>query len=561
MRKQAFAAVLLVALIAVPGSAWAQNPPPPAESFEKLVLDDTPGEPMNLAVLPDGRVLHTTRAGEVRMYNGRTGLNTVAAEFDVYSHDEEGLQSVAVDPNFEANRWVYAYYSPPGTTPVDDPNTPVTNEGDAPLEGTPADWAKFKGEIQLSRFKLVGDKLDMSTEEKIIAVPVDRGICCHVGGNIDFDGAGNLLLSTGDDTNPFESDGYTPIDDRANRNPAFDARRTAGNTNDLRGKILRIRPKDGGGYTIPQGNLFRQGTAKTKPEIYVMGMRNPFRFAVNRTTNDIYVGDYSPDANVFNPLRGPSGHGRWMLVKKAANYGWPYCVSPTMPYRDYDFATKASGEEFNCNAPTNDSAHNTGLTRLPAVTQPDVWYTYEKSSLFPELGPEAGEPNGISPMGGPAFEPVGNSSVFRFPNYYKGVPLFYEWSRDYIKEFRLNGRKLGEIRPFPVFVDNPMDMEFGPTARSTCSSTATATSPRTRTRSCRRSTSCAATTRRSRRSPRSRTAGRTPRSRSSSQAPGPTTRTATRSPTPGTSSPTARWTRPRPTRSSPTPPRAPTTRR
>jgi glucose/arabinose dehydrogenase/PKD repeat protein len=462
MRKQALTAALFVALVAVPGSAQSQSSPPPAESFEKLVLDDTPGEPMNLAVLPDGRVLHTTRVGEVRMYNGRTGLNTIAGEFDVYSHDEEGLQSVAVDPNFETNRWVYAYYSPPGTTPVDDPSTPVTNEGDAPLEGTPADWERFKGEIQLSRFKLVGDKLDMSTEEKIIAVPVDRGICCHVGGNIDFDGAGNLLLSTGDDTNPFESDGYTPIDDRPNRNPAFDARRSAGNTNDLRGKILRIRPKDGGGYTIPQGNLFRQGTAKTRPEIYVMGLRNPFRFAVNRKTNDIYVGDYSPDAGVANPLRGPSGHGRWMLVKKAANYGWPYCVSPTMPYRDYDFATKTSGEEFNCNAPTNDSAHNTGLTRLPAVTQPDVWYSYEKSALFPELGPEPNGPGGIAPMGGPAFEPVGNSSVFRFPNYYKGVPLFYEWSRDHIKEFRLNGRKLGEIRPFPVFVDNPMDMEFGP---------------------------------------------------------------------------------------------------
>ena len=66
-------------------------------------------------------------------------------------------------------------------------------------------------------------------------------------------------------------------------------------------------------------------------------------------------------------------------------------------------------------------------------------------------------------MGGPAYDPVpGNSSVFRFPNYYKGVPLFYEWSRDYIKEFRLTGRRLAEIRPFPVFVDNPMDMEFGP---------------------------------------------------------------------------------------------------
>ena len=82
-----------------PGSAQAQNAPPPGESFEKLVLDHTPGEPMNLVVLPDGRVLHTTRAGEARMYDGRTGLNTLAGEFDVYSHDEEGLQSVAVDPN------------------------------------------------------------------------------------------------------------------------------------------------------------------------------------------------------------------------------------------------------------------------------------------------------------------------------------------------------------------------------------------------------------------------------------------------------------------------------
>ena len=86
---------------------------------------------------------------------------------------------------------------------MDDPTTPVTNEGDAPQEGTPADWERFKGVIRLSRFKLAGDKIQMGTEEMIIEVPVDRGICCHVGGNIDFDGNGNLLLSTGDDTNPF----------------------------------------------------------------------------------------------------------------------------------------------------------------------------------------------------------------------------------------------------------------------------------------------------------------------------------------------------------------------
>ena len=101
-------------------------------------------------------------------------------------------------------------------------------------------------------------------------------------------------------------------------------------------------------------------------------------------------------------------------------------------------------------------------------------------------------------MGGPAYDPVpGNASVFRFPNSFKGVPLFYEWSRDYIKEFRLNGRRLAEIRPFPVFVDNPMDMEFGPDGSLTCSSTATGSSPKTRMRSWRRSTSSAGTTRRS----------------------------------------------------------------
>ena len=152
-------------------------------------------------------------------------------------------------------------------------------------------------------------------------MPQDRGICCHVGGQIDFDYGGNLYLSTGDDTNPFFSAGYTPIDDRATRNPAFDARRTAGNTNDLRGKLLRIRVRDedaieddhdpgrGRSYPIPAGNLFGRNQARTRPEIFAMGLRNPFRFAVNRRTGDVYVGDYSPDANRADPARGPAGSG------------------------------------------------------------------------------------------------------------------------------------------------------------------------------------------------------------------------------------------------------------
>src|SRR6201999_466708 len=136
---------------------------------------------------------------------------------------------------------VYVYYSPPSSSPVDDPTTPGVNEGDAPFEGTPADWARFKGVSRLSRFKLRNGELALNTEQRIMDVPMDQGICCHVGGKIQFDSQGNLYLSTGDDTNPFESEGYAPIDERPNRNPAFDAQRTSTNTNDLRGKVLRIK--------------------------------------------------------------------------------------------------------------------------------------------------------------------------------------------------------------------------------------------------------------------------------------------------------------------------------
>jgi PKD repeat protein len=304
-------------------------------------------------------------------------------------------------------------------------------------------------------------------------VPVNRGICCHVGGKIDFDGEGNLYLSTGDDSNPFESAGYSPIDERDTRNPAFDAQRTSANTNDLRGKILRIRVTSDGDYSIPAGNLFRPGTARTRPEIYAMGFRNPFRMAVDKVSNNVYVGDYSPDANAADPERGPSGYGRWMLVDRPANYGWPYCFRRDLGYVDYDFATEESGDEFNCTQPVNGSPHNTGRRNLPEVTNPDVWYTYPAADegLFPELLQDRGG-DGIGPMGGPAYDFRGNSrSETKWPKVFEGHPLFYEWTRDYVKVFELNrpnGNRLAEIHnlfpggPNGIIQDNPMDMEFGP---------------------------------------------------------------------------------------------------
>ena len=271
----------------------------------------------------------------------------------------------------------------------------------------------------------------------------------------------NLYLSTGDDTNPFESDGFDPIDERPDRNPAYDAQRSAANTNDLRGKLLRIHVERDGSYTIPKGNLFRPGTPRTRPEIYAMGLRNPFRFAVDRRSGVVYLADYSPDAIDPDPNRGPAGQGKWVIVRKAGNYGWPYCATPEMPYRDYDFATGVSGPAFDCSAPVNESPHNTGRRHLPPVVQPEVWYGSLASAEFPELGA-----NGVAPMGGPAYHyDPRNRSSNKWPRYFDGVPIFYEWTRDALFEFRLDRRgRFDEIRPLlpSIVFQNPIDMQFGP---------------------------------------------------------------------------------------------------
>jgi len=465
-RARALAALAgALAVCAIPSTASAQEPPPDSQ-FQKVVIDQTPGEAIDLAVLPDGRVLHTERTGEVWLHDPVTGLKTLAAKLDVYQHDEEGLQSIAIDPNFEENGWIYLYYSPPLDTPVDDPAT-IENEGDAPFTGTAEDFEPFEGHIQLSRFQWTGDTIDLESEQQILQVPVDRGICCHVGGDIVFDGDGNLLLSTGDDTNPFESDGYTPIDEREDRNPAFDAQRTSANTNDLRGKVLRITVADDGSYTVPDDNLFAGDDSElTRDEIYVMGLRNPFRIEYNLVTDQLYVADYSPDADEADPERGPAGQGKWMIVTEAGNYGWPYCATAELPYQDYDFETETSSGAFDCANPVNESPHNTGLTELPPVTQPDVWYSYDLSPDFPELGV-----GGIGPMAGPAYQfdakAAKKGSPKRrtaWPEYYDNVPLFYEWTRDYIKAFFTEGDDVVAIEDVLASFElvHPIDMEFGP---------------------------------------------------------------------------------------------------
>ncbi|MEU4497725.1 ThuA domain-containing protein [Streptomyces sp. NPDC023998] len=437
--------------LTAPQAALAADPGPAAaaEEFQQVTLakgGEETGEPMSLAVLPDRSVLHTSRNGELRMTDS-AGNTRVVGTIPVYSHDEEGLQGISLDPKFSTNRFIYLYYAPPLSTPA----------GDAPNEGTPADFAKFDGVNRLSRFALKADgTLDNASEKKIIDIPASRGICCHVGGDIDFDAQGNLYLSTGDDSNPFASDGYTPIDERPGRNPAYDARRTSGNTNDLRGKLLRIKVNDDATYSIPDGNLFAPGTAKTRPEIYAMGFRNPFRFSVDKKTGIVYLGDYGPDAGAADPKRGPAGQVEFARITKPGNFGWPFCTGKNDPYVDYDFATKTSGATFDCAAPKNESPYNTGLVDLPPA-QP-AWIPYDGGSL-PEFGTGS-----ESPMGGPVYRyDAASTSPVKFPESYDGDFFAGEFGRRWIKRIEQGeDGAVQSINPVPWTGTQIMDMAFGP---------------------------------------------------------------------------------------------------
>ncbi|WP_143229748.1 ThuA domain-containing protein [Actinophytocola xanthii] len=402
-------------------------------AFEKVVLDDTTKAPTSLDVAPDGRVYFTEILGQIRMYDPDTAAITTALDLPVYEGGEDGLTSLVLSPDFAATGHMFVYYSPPGAEEVN----------------------------RVSRFTVTGDVVDRASEVVLLEIPASRreepG---HTGGYLEFGPGGNLYIGVGDDTNPFQSSGYAPIDERPGRD-LYDAQKTSANTNDLRGKILRVHPEADGTYTIPAGNMFAPGTELTRPEIYAMGFRNPFRFSI-AADGRLYLADYGPDAGADNPNRGPGGLVEWNVISEPGFYGWPYCVANGIPFNDFDFATNASGPKFDCANPVNNSPNNTGLTTLPAAKPATVWYgNGANGNAFPELG-EGGE----APMAGPVYDYDPDlQSDTKFPQFYEGKAFFYEWARN--RNFLFHRDAEGGILDIdPWFVGNvpfaPMDMKFGP---------------------------------------------------------------------------------------------------
>jgi len=406
-------------------------------------------EPTEISVLPNLDVLVVQRRGEILLYNNTSKKIKQAGFLNVYwktnapgVNSEEGLLGVKADPDFAKNHFVYMYYSSP----------------DSPMN-------------RLSRFTLENDTILNSSEKVILEFYEQRDICCHTGGSISFGPDKTLFVSTGDNTTPFDepkqkyaSHGYAPLDDRPGH-LQYDERRSSGNTNDLRGKILRIKVKADGTYEIPEGNLFPKGTDKARPEIYVMGNRNPYRISVDPKNGNLYWGEVGPDANVDSlDTRGPQGYDEVNQARKAGFFGWPFFIGNNYPYHIYDYATGKSGPAFDPAKPINNSRNNTGLTELPPAQPAFIWYPYGISTMdFPSLG--AG---GRTAMAGPVYYSDLYPKETRYPSYYDGKFFFNEWMRGYIKAVTMKAN--GDYDRMEPFMPNTkfhaaIDIEVGPDGR------------------------------------------------------------------------------------------------
>ncbi|PJJ65435.1 PQQ-dependent sugar dehydrogenase [Compostimonas suwonensis] len=445
-------------------------------NYEKVLLTKDVGEPIDLAVLPDSRVLHTARNGDIRLTDPASGITSIVNQIPVYSNSEDGLQSIGLDPDFAENHWVYVVYAPLSGTPEgSSPNS-------LPAGADESYWEQWKGVNRLSRFQWTGSALDLASEQVIIEIGTQRGQCCHVGADFDWDAEGNLYLATGDNTPAGApgANGFAPNNDAPGMNPGFDSRRGAGNTNDLRGKILRITVQEDGSYTIPEGNLFPVGTEKTRPEIFVMGVRNPFRIDVDAATNSLTWGDYGPDASAAaaaDGVRGPMGYVEWNVTSldKPLNGGWPYFTGDNFAYNEWDFATGTPGAFFDPAAPKNNSRWNTGLVDLPLPTPATVYYGDSPGDQPWDEFVNFGAGNGQAPMGGPVYHyDAENPSTSKLPEYWDGKAFMGEFSQDYIAALTVDWEDL-EVTHVEDFLpnsaltaaaqpihDNPMDIEFGP---------------------------------------------------------------------------------------------------
>jgi len=230
--------------------------------YEAKVITNALKRPWGIAVLPDGRLIITEKAGNMRIATTTGQLSEpITGLPPVNAAGQGGLLGITVDPQFENNRMVYWTFSE---------NTPQGNLTSVAKGSLSADERRMENVTIIYR-----------------ATPAYRGNL-HYGSRILVDKAGNLVISTGERS------------DLATRPQAQDL-------NSALGKIIRIT-KDG---QPAAGNPFI-GRAGVRPELYSYGHRNVQGLAFHPETGDLWESEM-----------GPRGGDELNLIQPGKNYGWP----------------------------------------------------------------------------------------------------------------------------------------------------------------------------------------------------------------------------------------------
>ncbi len=415
----------LVAGLAQPG------PAPEAvdeDRFEKEILVSACTDPMGINVLPDGRVLWIERHGNLKMYQPAGKKTVTLGTVATAVFGEVGMLGMAADRDFARTGWLYLFFCP----------------------------EKQQDTMRLSRFTVAADRLDLASEKKLLDYKINVAGAIHMGGGLAMDGLGNLYVGVGDNCPPIPE---VPIDQRPGKEN-WDAFRTAGNSRDLRGKVLRVHPEPDGSYSIPKDNLWPDGK-DGRPETFAMGCRNPFRLSVDPKTHWLYFGNVGPNVEPDTGIT-PEGYDEINQAPKAGNYGWPFCTGPNEPFTQYDFATKKVGPRWDLTNLVNPSRNNTGIKQLPPPLPALIWYGSGPSKEFPELST-----GGRSAMTGPVYydDPALKSDVKLPAGRYDRTLFIFDWMRNWIKAVKLDAQyRVARIEPLlpKLSFRKPIDIRTGP---------------------------------------------------------------------------------------------------
>src|SRR3954451_12694011 len=155
--RHAFAAGAATLLVVLGWSGTARAQDPVASDFQKVTLDDDTQNPMELDVAPDGRVFYIERDGRLQIWSPTTQQTVTAGTIPVTLSQENGLLGLQLAPDFATSHWVYLFYSQlPDST----------------------------GTQVVSRFKVNGDTLDLTSEQRILTFTHQTQECCHSSGSL-----------------------------------------------------------------------------------------------------------------------------------------------------------------------------------------------------------------------------------------------------------------------------------------------------------------------------------------------------------------------------------------